>query len=222
MEDGGYWRKASLTMLSLMTETKLSSQWKLNLVKNTHFFLTTADFWELNWANKQEKHPWFCTSGMREGLTISFISKHSDSLDTLLYVRFAIQNLEFYEWKIGDHGWALSWHRTHTHFALWPDVTSCFTYEKTESEEVFSIVSYIRFKNLQFHWEICSSIVSMCPYERGSVSTVVCHLFVVRITERSAVSSQDLCPISGEASANFERPSRSHFSLDSPQQAIVV
>ena len=29
---------------------------------------------------------------------------HSDSLDTLLYVRFAIQNLEFYEWKLGDHG----------------------------------------------------------------------------------------------------------------------
>ena len=36
---------------------------------------------------------------------------HSDSLDTLLYVRFAIQNLEFYKWKLGDHGWALSWHR---------------------------------------------------------------------------------------------------------------
>ena len=29
---------------------------------------------------------------------------HSDSVDTLLYVRFAIQNLEFYEWKLGDHG----------------------------------------------------------------------------------------------------------------------
>ena len=29
---------------------------------------------------------------------------HSDSLDTLLYVRFAIENLEFYEWKLGDHG----------------------------------------------------------------------------------------------------------------------
>ena len=28
------------------------------------------------------------------------------------------------------------------------------TYEKTESEEVFSIVSYIRFKNLQFHWSM--------------------------------------------------------------------
>ena len=33
---------------------------------------------------------------------------HSDSLDTLLYVRFAIQNLEFYEWKLGDCRFALS------------------------------------------------------------------------------------------------------------------
>ena len=91
---------------------------------------------------------------------------HSDSLDTLLYVRFAIQNLEFYEWKLGDHGWALSWHRTHTLFSLWPDVTSCFTYEKTEREEVFSIVSYIRFKNLQFHWRIYNSI-GVCILMRG-------------------------------------------------------
>ena len=30
----------------------------------------------------------------------------------------------------------------------------------------------IPLENLQFHW-------SMYPYERGSVSTVVCHLFVV-------------------------------------------
>ena len=28
--------------------------------------------------------------------------------------------------------------------------------------------------------------------------------------------------VSGEVSANFERPSRSHFSLDSRQQAILV
>ena len=95
-----------------------------------------------------------------------FTGYHNDSLDTLLYVRFAIQNLEFYEWKLGDHGWALSWHRTHTLFALWPDVTSCFTYEKTESEEVFSIVSYIRFKNLQFHWRIYNSI-GVCILMRG-------------------------------------------------------
>ena len=32
---------------------------------------------------------------------------HSDSPDTLLYVRFAIHNIEFYEWKLGDRGWAL-------------------------------------------------------------------------------------------------------------------
>ena len=140
---------------------------------------------------------------------------HSDSLDTLLYVRFAIQNLEFYEKKLGDRGWALSWHRTNTLLALWPDVTSCFTYEKTERKEVFPFVSYSRFKNLQFHWEICNSIVSMYPYERGSVSTVVCHLFVVRVPERSAVCSQAVCVVSGEASANFKQPSRSHFFFDS-------
>ena len=56
---------------------------------------------------------------------------------------------------------------------------------------------------------------SMYSYERGSVSTVVCHLFVVRVPERSAVCSQALCAVSGEASANFEQPSRDHFSLDS-------
>ena len=46
----------------------------------------------------------------------------------------------------------------------------------------------------------------MYPYERGSVTTVVCHLFVVRVPERSAVCSQALCVVSAEASANFERP----------------
>ena len=70
----------------------------------------------------------------------------------------------------------------------------------------------IPLENLQFHW-------SMYPYERGSVSTVVCHLFVVRVPERSAVCSQ---AVSGETSANFERPSRSNCSSDSRQQAIVV
>ena len=50
----------------------------------------------------------------------------------------------------------------------------------------------IPLENLQFHW-------SMYPYERGSVSTVVCHLFVVQVPERSAVCSQALCAVSGEA-----------------------
>ena len=101
-------------------------------------------------------------------------------------------------------------------------VTSCFTYENTEREGVSSFVSYSRFQTFQFHWEIFNSIVSMYPYERGSVSTVVCHLFVVRVTERSAVCSQALCKVSREASDNFERPSRSHFFFDSRQQAILV
>ena len=39
--------------------------------------------------------------------------------------------------------------------------------------------------------------------------TVVC-LFVVRVLKRSAVCSQALCVVSGEALANFERLSRSH------------
>ena len=87
----------------------------------------------------------------------------------------------------------------------------------------------IPLENLPFHWKYVwsfakpyLSIGSMYPYERGSVSTVVCHLFVVRVLERSVVCSQALCLVSGEASANFERPSRSHFSLDSRQQAILV
>ena len=47
-----------------------------------------------------------------------------------------------YEWKLRDHKWALSWHRRHTIFALWPDEAPCFTYKKkTECEEVFSFVS---------------------------------------------------------------------------------
>ena len=127
----------------------------------------------------------------------------------------------------------------------------------------------------------------MYPYERGSESTVVCHLFVVRVrsdkrcaaklsawraakrrlisNDRHGVISlgilankpslfsslQGLCNgvfalkigqkltsnkarkvgrvtvvslgvVSGEVSANFERPSRSHFSLDSRQQALPV
>ena len=65
-------------------------------------------------------------------------------------------------------------------------------------------------------------IVSMYSYNRGSVSTVVCHLFVVQVPERSAVWSQALCVVSGEAPANFERLSRSDCSLDFHQQAILV
>ena len=53
------------------------------------------------------------------------------------------------------------------------------------------------------------------------MSTVVCHLFVVRIPERSAVCSQALCAVSGEPSANSERPSWNDFSLDSRQQEML-
>ena len=64
--------------------------------------------------------------------------------------------------------------------------------------------------------------LTLWPYERGSVSTVVCHLFVVRVLKRSAVCSKAFCVVSGEVSVNFERPSRSHFSLDSRQKVILV
>ena len=88
-------------------------------------------------------------------------------------------------------------------------------YEKKKRRKAFPSLSESRFKNLQFHWRIYNSIGSMYPYERGSVSTVVCHLFVVRVPERSAACSQALCVVSGEASANFEQLSRDHISLDS-------
>ena len=67
-----------------------------------------------------------------------------------------------------------------------------------------------------------SGRLASMPYERGWESTVVCHLFLVRVSERSAVCSQALCVVSGEASADFKRLSRSHFSLDSHKQAILV
>ena len=54
------------------------------------------------------------------------------------------------------------------------------------------------------------------------MSIVVCHLFVVRLPNRSAVCRQALCVVSGEASANFERPSRNNFFLDSRQQVFLV
>ena len=62
--------------------------------------------------------------------------------------------------------------------------------KKTEREEVIFFVSYSRFKTFLFHWEIFYSIVSMYPYERGSVSTVVFHLFVVRVPERLRSTQQ--------------------------------
>ena len=67
----------------------------------------------MQWPDNVFTRPWhFTPEGKSENRT-----RHSDSLDTLLYVWFAAQNLEFYEWKLRDHGWALSCHRTHTIFA---------------------------------------------------------------------------------------------------------
>ena len=83
-------------------------------------------------------------------------------------------------------------------------------------------MSYGRFKTVHFHCEIINSIVSMYLYERDSVSTVVCHLFVVRMPERSTVCSQALCVVSGEAQANLNDLHGCHFFFSSRQQAIIV
>ena len=146
----------------------------------------------------------------------------SGSLDILLYVWFAAQNLEFYERNLRGCGWAPSWHDTHTIFAPWSDLAPCFTYKKNRTRKSLLFRELSRFKTFQFHWEFFNSIVSMYRCERGSVSMLVCHLFVVRLPERSAVGRQAFCVVSDEASANFEPSSQSHFLLDCREQAILV
>ena len=133
-----------------------------------------------------------------------------------------IQNRVFYEWKQKNLGWAPSRDPTTMILAIWLSATPCSMYEEKKTSKSLFLPELgpfqkftIPLENLQIHW-------SMYPYERGSVSTVVCHLFVVRVPERSAVCSQAHCVVSGEASANFERPARSHLSLDSRQQATLV
>ena len=69
--------------------------------------------------------------------------------------------------------------------------------------------------NLQFHW-------SMYPYERGSVSTVVVTSSWSECLSDQRFAAKLCARWAGGVSANFERPSRSHFSFDSRQQAIVV
>ena len=134
-----------------------------------------------------------CCCGNRRisNFKVSFltITCHSDSLDTLLYVWFAGQNLEFYEWKLRGCGWAFSWRRTYTIFAPWPHVAPCFTYKKKQNAKKSSLSWVTAVSKLSNSIE-----KSMYPYERGSVSTVVCHLFVVGLPERSA----SLCVVSGE------------------------
>ena len=114
------------------------------------------------------------------------------------------------EQKVALRRWVFLGHTQPAINPAWTRVQKCPAGPQTPTGTILSIAP------------IYNSIGSMYPYERGSVSTVVCHLFVVRVLERSAVCSQGLCVVSGEASANFERPSRSHFSLDSRQQAILV
>ena len=129
-------------------------------------------------------------------------------------------NLQFYEWKWADRGRVLSWHRPPTLFALWSDVHPFFTHEKTELEKAFSFVSFSRFQTFQFHWGIFNSIVCIL------MSGVQWALWFVTSLWSDCLSEQwcrqALCVVSGEASANFERPSRSNFFLDFRRQAMLV
>ena len=152
----------------------------------------------------------------------AFLYFHSDSLDTFLYARFDHSEPRVL-WMETKKSWigTFPWSHDHDSCTMAFGNPLLYVWEKKKSKSLFlpELEPFQKFtiplENLQFHW-------SMYPYERGSVSTVVCHLFVVRVPERSAVCSQALCVVSGEGSANFQRPSRSHFSLESRQQTILV
>ena len=152
----------------------------------------------------------------------TYSHSHSDSLNTLLYVRFAIQNLEFYEWKLGDHGWTLPWHRTHTHFALWPDVTSCFTYEKNRKRRSLVLRELdpfqnfaIPLRNLQFHCKYVSLWEGFSEH---------CGLSPLRGPTAWAISGMQPSSVRGGrwSVGEFRTSVTESFSLDFRQQATVV
>ena len=87
---------------------------------------------------------------------------------------FTIRGRVFYEWKQKNLWWAPSRDPTTTILAPWLSATPCCLYEKKNVEKPFP--PWVRAVS-----KIYNSIGSMYPYERGSVSTVVCHLFVVRV-----------------------------------------
>ena len=134
-----------------------------------------------------------------------------------------IQNRVFYEWKQKKNiGWAPSRDPTATILAPWLSATPCSMYEKKKTSKSLSLPELelfqeftIPLENLQFHWKYVSLWEGFSEH---------CGLSPFRGPSAGAISSVQpaLCVESGEASANFERPSRSHFSLDSRQQAILV
>ena len=147
---------------------------------------------------------------------------HSDSLDTLLYARFYHSEPPIL-WMETKKPWMCTFPWSHDHDSctmafgnrllyVWEKKTSkSRSHPELEPFQKFTIP----LENLQFHWKYVSLWEGFSEH---------CGLSPLRgpSAERSAVCSQPLCVVSGEASANFERPSRSHFSLDSRQQAILV
>ena len=132
---------------------------------------------------------------------VSQISKllkfHSDSQDTLLYARFDHSETACFmneNKKILDGHLPMIPQPRFLHHGFRQPLALCM--RKKNFKKPFP--PWVRAVS-----KIYNSIGSMYPYERGSVSTVVCHLFVARVLERSAVCSQALCVVSGEASANF-------------------
>ena len=100
----------------------------------------------------------------RPGETVPEPSEsHSDSLDTLWYARFSIQNHVFYEWKQKNLGWAPSHDPTTTILAPWLSATPCSVYERKKTSKSLShpeLEPFQKFtiplENLQFPWKYVS------------------------------------------------------------------
>ena len=164
---------------------------------------------------------------------------HSDSLDTLLYARFdhcavwpLYARFDHSEprvlWMETKKSWigTFPWSHNHDSCTMAFSNPLLYVWEKKTSKSLFlpELEPFQKFtiplENLQFHW-------SMYPYERGSVSTVVCHLFVVRVPERSARCAAKLCAwwaakrrlISNDRHGVISLWILGHFSLE---QAILV
>ena len=88
---------------------------------------------------------------------------------------FTIQNHVFYEWK-QKKSWmgTFPWSHDHDSCPVAFGNPLLYVWEKKNVEKPF--LPWVRAVS-----KIYNSIGSMYPYERGSVSTVVCHLFVVRV-----------------------------------------
>ena len=132
---------------------------------------------------------------------------HSDSLDTLLYARFyhsepRVLRMETKKSSMGTFPWS----HDHDSCTMAFGNTLLYVWEKKHVEslshpELEPFQKFIiPFENLQFHWKYVSLWEGLS--EHGGLSPLRGPS-----AERSAVCSQALCVLSGQASANFERPS---------------